>query len=84
MNEKFQELLDSIAAALIHIRRESRMTQRQAAAKANSTQARISDLENGKADVFVSTLQRWAAVYGYDVEIHFVPVEEEEGSDDDG
>lgn len=76
--ESAQALLLSIGEALIMLRQGSGLTQRQAAKLANSTQARISDLENGKADVQILTLQRWAKTYGYEVELSFVPIEESE------
>lgn len=76
--ESAQALLSSVGEALITLRQEAGLTQRQAAKNANSTQARISDLENGKADVQILTLQRWAKVYGYDLELSFIPIEEDE------
>lgn len=74
---KTQNLLDNIGAGLLTLRINSGLTQREAAKKAESTQARLSDLENGKAGVQVATLQRWADIYGYELEILFVPSEEE-------
>jgi len=73
-----QALLDDIANALQILRARAGLTQKQAAKAGQTTAARISDLENAKADVFVSTLQKIANGYGYEVEIHFVPMEFEE------
>ena len=75
VDEAGQNLLDNIGAAFLQFRQEAGLTQRQVAKNADSTQARISGIENGRADIFVLTLQRWARVYGYDLEISFVPVE---------
>lgn len=80
LDEEIQTIWDNVGSALVQLREASGLTQRQAAKLADSTQARISDLENGKADMFISTLQRWAKVYGYSVEIHLVPIEEEQSS----
>jgi len=76
-----QDLLNDIASALQFMRAEARLTQKQAAKRGNTTSARISDLENAKCDVFVSTLQKIANGYGYDMEIHFVPREEEDAGE---
>lgn len=70
-------LLAGVGEMYRNTREEVGLTQRQAAAKAGSTQAQISYLEGGKMDVRVSTLQRWAFVYGYEVAISLVPIEEE-------
>jgi len=75
--EEKKDLWVNIGLALQELRAQEGLTQRQAAALASSTQARISDLELGRADMFVSTLEQWARVYGYHVEVHFVPIEED-------
>jgi transcriptional regulator with XRE-family HTH domain len=77
-DEKLDNILQGLGEVLQHLRVESNLTQRQAAKLADTTQARISDLENAKADVFVSTLVRMAKAYRYELEINFVPVEDEE------
>lgn len=76
-DEDGQALLDSIGELFLELRQEAGLTQRQAAEKAESIQARVSNLENGKADVFILTLQKWARVYGYDIQLHVVPIEDE-------
>ena len=78
MTEDQRYLLENVGATLKLLREQAGLTQRQAAKKADSTQARISDLENGKAPMLVTTLQHWAKIYGYEMELHFVPIEEEE------
>ena len=75
-DEAGQNLLDSIGELFLSLRQEAGLTQRQAAEKAESIQARVSNLENGKADIFILTLQKWARVYGYDIELHVVPLED--------
>lgn len=77
-DEADQNLLDEIGGLFIGLRKRAGLNQRQAAKLAESTQSRVSDLENGKADVLILTLHRWARAYGYDTEIHFVPIEDEE------
>ena len=50
---------------------------REAAALAESTQARLSDIEAGKTDMKLSNLVRWAKALGYDLQLSFVPIEEQ-------
>lgn len=76
-DEVGQNILDSIGVIIRDLREEAGLTQRQAAKLANSTQNQLSDLENGKADIFVLTLQRWARAFGCNLEMHFVPIEDE-------
>lgn len=42
-----------------------------------ASQATVSYLENGKVDAHILTLQKWARAYGHNVEIHFVPIEDD-------
>lgn len=65
--------LENIGALYREMRAEKGLTQRQAAKLAKSTQARISDIELGRADVQILTLQKWAMVYGWQVEFNVVP-----------
>lgn len=78
MDESDKELLENIGQLYAEIRKEAGLTQRAAAALAESNQARISYLENGKADIFILTLRRWANIYGYDIEINLVPIQDED------
>lgn len=71
-------LVASVGGALLELRKRAGLSQREAAKLADSTQARLSDLEAGKAPFLITTLQHWGYVYGYEVEISFVPIEEEE------
>ena len=77
-DENGQALLDSIGELFLELRQEAGLTQRQAAELADRIQARISYLENGKADIHVLTLQKWARVYGYEIEISVVPIRTEQ------
>lgn len=72
-----QELLDTIGDVFTNLRLESGMTQRQVAKIAGCTQAKVSDLENARSDVFISTIHKIASAYGYDIEIHFVKAQDE-------
>lgn len=71
------ELLRNVGSLLKSFRETADLTQRGAAEAVGSTQATVSYLENGKVDFHILTLQRWAEFYGCNVEIHFVPVEDE-------
>ena len=53
------------------------LTHKQAANFVPMSTGKISNLENGKTDVGVLSLQKWAAAYGYHVEIGFIPFEED-------
>lgn len=75
MNEEDQAWLKTIGEIFRGIREEQGLTQRQAACLAGSTQARISDIELGKADILLTTLEKWARVYGYEVNLEIQPIE---------
>lgn len=70
-------LLEDVGELFRELREESGLTQREAARAIESTQARISDIENGKSDILVGTLSRWASAYGYRLDIGLVPMEDE-------
>lgn len=48
-------------------------TQRQAAEHAGTAQARVTYLEQGERDLMLSTIERYADLYGYNVEVRLVP-----------
>lgn len=75
-NEGDQRLLDSIAEAMKTMREGEGLSQRAVAKLSASTQSRVSDIENGKADLFVLTLRKFALAFGYEVEISFIPLED--------
>ncbi len=77
MTEIDMSLHKNVGAIFKSVREAAGLSQREAAAKADSTQARISYLENGSSDVMLSTLERWATAYGYDLEINLVLIEDE-------
>jgi transcriptional regulator with XRE-family HTH domain len=58
------------------LRMEEGWTQRQAAEKCGTSQQNIPRLEKGKQDLKLSTLQRFAKAYGYNVQIHLIPADE--------
>jgi transcriptional regulator with XRE-family HTH domain len=70
-------LAKEIGEGLRMMRHINDLTQRQAAKLLDSTQARISDYELGKSNIQLNTLIGLAELYGYDVEVSFVPIEEE-------
>lgn len=86
MTELEWNLLQNIGALYKELRVESGLTQREAALKVGTSQARVPVLEQGQADVMITTLNRWANVYGYQVEIGLVKLPElnEHRINDDG
>ena len=51
------------------------MTQKQAGAFIGTTQAQVNYLERGKGNLKLDTLVKYAAAYGYDIEIVFKALE---------
>lgn len=72
------DLLKQIGQKFKEIRLRSNLTQIEAAKQVSMRQARIPVLENGQADVMITTLSRWAKVYGYEINIELVPIPAEE------
>jgi transcriptional regulator with XRE-family HTH domain len=77
MDETTKKLLEDVGVIIWQFRQDRKMTQREAAALAKSTQARLSDIEAGKTDMKLSNLVRWAKALGYDLQLSFVPIEEQ-------
>jgi transcriptional regulator with XRE-family HTH domain len=71
-------LLAAVGRRMREFRETAGLGQRDLAQLADSAQARVSGIENGHDDIRITTLQRWADVLGYDVEIQFVPKMTEE------
>jgi len=79
MNElkKEQERLEfefSVMQAMIAARKSTGLTQKQLSEKTGITQADISNLESGKANPSLRTLQRLASGMGMKVKIEFQPI----------
>ena len=79
MNElkKEQERLElefSVMQAMIDARKSTGLTQKQLSEKTGITQADISNLESGKANPSLRTLQRLASGMGMKVKIEFQPI----------
>lgn len=70
-------MLANIGAMYHELRQEHEMTQQQAARAVGVSQGRVSVLELGQADVMITTLHRWAHIYGCEVQISLVPIEDE-------
>lgn len=77
MTEQDKTFLENIGQLYLECREEAKLTQREAALRADSAPARVSYLENGRAEVGILTLQKWAAVYGYQIEFNLIPLHEE-------
>lgn len=80
MSEDEWALLQNIGELFKEMRTEKSMTQRQAAKTLGTCQARLPVLENGQADVMITTLHRWARLYGYELEIAVIKLEEEDSN----
>lgn len=74
MTEAEWNLLGNIGDIYKELRLEAGISQKAAAEKAASSQARVCYLEGGKKDIMITTLNRWANVYGYELEINLVPL----------
>lgn len=86
ITEREWALLANIGALFRELREEAGLSQKAAARLLGTSQARFPVLENGQADVMITTLQRHASLYGYDVEVSVVkkPVEGDHRINDDG
>lgn len=73
VTEEGRALLSNLGEMLQQLRAIEGLTQREAAKLADSTQARLCDLELGKGDPAITTIQKWARAYGYDLTLSFVP-----------
>lgn len=77
ITEEEWALLQSIGGIFKELRLEHGLTQKAAAQKLGTSQARVPVLEHGQADVMLLTLNRWANLYGHEVQISLVPIEDE-------
>ncbi len=66
-----RELKYQIISEFIRLRNEKKMTQAELAEKAGTTQAVISRLERGNANLTLSMMERIAKVFGRKVQISF-------------
>ncbi len=64
----------SVMQAMIDARKSAGLTQKQLSEKTGITQADISNLESGKANPSLRTLQRLASGMGMKVKIEFQPI----------
>lgn len=72
-----EELIKNLGLVLRGFRENAGYSQREAAAQIGSIQGTVSYLENGKTDAHILTIQKWANLYGYNLELHFTPIEDE-------
>jgi transcriptional regulator with XRE-family HTH domain len=84
MDDKTRNILVGIGDIFRQTREDDNLGQRDIASKIGSAQARVSDLENGRTDAKISTIVRYAEFFGYDVEISFVPIKQEEEEEENG
>lgn len=78
MDENERALVLDLGNLFKELREEACLTQRQAAQLVDSTQSRLSELENGKTDIKLLTILKWAGCYGYSVNISLEPIQDEE------
>lgn len=71
-------LLKDLGRMFKELRHEHGLSQKKAAQKLGTSQARLPVLENGQADVMLLTLNRWANLYNHEVQISLVPYPEDE------
>jgi transcriptional regulator with XRE-family HTH domain len=74
------DLMRGIGDLLRELRIEAGMTQYDAAREVGTAQNVVSDIENGKRDSFIGTIQKFARAYGYETEVAFVKLPEENPS----
>lgn len=74
LTDEEKHFLGGIGDLFREMREEAGITQREAASRLNSIQARCSSLETGRADMMMTTLYRWAEIYGYRLEIGVTPI----------
>lgn len=82
-DDERQHFRDEVANAFRYMREEAGLSQREAAELIGTTQANLSYMENGKADIRLSTAQRVGKAYGYNVEVVFEPFENYEEDDEE-
>lgn len=66
-----RQVIDELAAA----RREASLSQTEVAARMGTSQSVVARLESGQIDARLSTLQRYAAAIGHDLELALRPRE---------
>lgn len=77
ITEEEWAVIKNVGALYRELREESKLTQQQVARAMKTSQSRLPVLENGQADMMLTTLMRYAKVYGYAVEVSVVKLAEE-------
>lgn len=67
-----RQMIEELAAA----RREASLSQTDVAARMGTSQSVVARLESGQIDARLSTLQRYAAAIGQDLQVELRPREE--------
>ena len=67
-----QQVIEELAAA----RREASLSQTEVAARMGTSQSVVARLESGQIDARLSTLQRYAAALGSDLQVELRPTED--------
>ena len=66
-----RQVIEELAAA----RREASLSQTEVAARMGTSQSVVARLESGQIDARLSTLQRYAAAIGHDLQVELRPRE---------
>jgi transcriptional regulator with XRE-family HTH domain len=80
IEDRIQKLRNDVANMFVDMRLDEGWTIQGAARKLGVHFSNLHRLENGGTDLKLSTLQKYAHAYGYQVEIALVPI----GEEDDG
>lgn len=75
--ERIQKLRQSVADVFVDMRLDEGWTIKEAARQLGVHFSNLHRVENGGTDLKLSTLQKYAHAYGYQVEVSLVPIEEE-------
>jgi predicted transcriptional regulator len=62
----------SVAKAMYKARKSAKLTQKELAAKLNTGQSYIAEVENGKRNITLETLERYAAACGKHIELKVI------------
>lgn len=75
--ERIQKLRDDVANMFVDMRLDEGWTIKEAAQQLGVHFSNLNRVESGGTDLRLSTLQKYAHAYGFQVEIALVPIEEE-------
>lgn len=80
LQERVDKLRRDVANMFIDLRLEAGWSRKEAARNIDVVYSNLTRVEAAGTNLRLSTLQRYAAAYGYDVEISFIPIEEDDAT----